>query len=184
MRDRDLRASLERIGPRFPALEYEGETIDGRKREVMCAELGRELPRVVLHTLGEACSALWLHHPVRALELAQRDGPKRVRELAELCGTTATAIAVEWEAAKPKPKHRRKSDPSQPARASDTPRGAKSKMLRFWVEPEFLYYVNRLQEKTGLNKSELVRDALWRRIAVVVPRAPLHPPGSPKRKAG
>lgn len=184
MRDRDLRASLAAFGAQLPALEYDGATIDGRKRELICAELALELPRRVLHSLADACGALWPTHPRRALELALSEGPKPVLELARLCGATTSAVALELQAAKPKKSHKRKSDPTQPARAREA-RGGKAKMLTVWIEPEFHYYVKACAKHLRTNISELTRDALWRRIAVTVPRAPLHPPSPrPRRRAG
>ena len=75
MLERDLGASIAAVGPLLPLLIWSGWTIYGQKREDICAETGL-VPRVlVLHSLAEACSALWPLHPKRALELAESGAP-------------------------------------------------------------------------------------------------------------
>lgn len=188
MRDRELRDSLAAIGAQLPALEYAGERIDGRRREKICTELGIPIAVRTCNSLGEACALLWPHHPRRALELA---GARPLLELARLCGTSPTAIALEQHAAKPRRKHIRrtlgeKDGPgvTKVRARNKSGRGSKGVKLELWVEPAFKAYIDKCCEVERLNVSSLIRDALWSRIALKVPRAPLQPPGGKeKRKA-
>jgi hypothetical protein len=173
MGDRDLRASLRQIGPQIPGLEYAGELVDGRKKALMCAELRVPFPVQRAETLKEACSILWTRHPARALELA---GTTRVLELAELCSTSAVSIAKELQANKPK-------RPRKPMRIiQDVPYPAlkdEKKMVRrlFVLEPELYAYAQEAAAQKGhRNVNRLVRDALWKEIALIVPSAPQFQP--------
>lgn len=173
MQDRDLRASLEHIGPQIPGLEYAGELIDGRKKALMCAELHITFPIYAAKTLEEACSILWTRHPGRALELA---GPKNILELAALCSTSAVAIAKELKANQPKKTKARQQ------RLTDTPikmSRSRSAFIRrlFVIEPELYLYAKEAAAQRGhKNVSRVVRDALWKEIAIVVPNAPQFQP--------
>src|SRR5262245_34223956 len=108
VRDLELRASLAAIGAFQPAFEYAGEVIDGRRRQVLCAELGKPLEIRVCETLQEACSTLFALHPMRAIELARREGVTSLLDLARACGSTTTAIARELQQVAPKKSHKRK----------------------------------------------------------------------------
>jgi hypothetical protein len=188
MRDREMRDSLGAVGALLPVLEHAGARIDGRRRAQICLELGIPIASRVCHSLGEACAALWPHHPARALELA---GARPLLELAKLCGTSPTAIALELQRLKPKPKHIRRTLGEQdgPGVTKTRPhtkagRGSKGCKLELWVEPAFKAYIDECAKVERLSLSGLIRDALWSRIALKVPRAPLHPPsGKEKRKA-
>jgi hypothetical protein len=172
MRDRDLRASLLATGPINPAYEYAGKLIDGQRRRALCAELGQPLDIHVCDTLQEACSVLFITHRERALELARSEGASTLRELAELCGTTPSAIAALLNATQPKKSHKR-------AAKTATNRAAKSSaMVRRLVtfEPELLELAKEASRVIGhRNVSRLVRDSLWRTIRENVSNAPLQP---------
>ena len=188
MRERDLRESLRAIGPQLPLARYDGHEIDGRRRAKLCAELGLRIETRDCRTLAEACSFLWVHHPARALELA---GARPLLELVQLCGASASAVARELAAAKPKRKHIKRflgeqdgPGPTKIRVRSRESRGAKGVKLELWVEPAFKAYVDECSRIERLSLSGLMREALWARIALTVPRAPLHPPGGKeKRKA-
>lgn len=172
--NRDLRASLASIGPQIPGLSLDGVLIDGRKKETMCAELGIAFEIRQAESLTEACSILWTRHPARALELA---GKRSVLELAQLCGTSPTAIAKELQANKPKKSHH-----SQKRLISDTPYPElkqSPKMLKrlFLLEPELYAYAREAAAQAGhRNVNRLVRDALWEKVALLVPMAPQFQP--------
>lgn len=174
VRDRDLRASLEAIGQLQPAYEHESELIDGRRRREICAELGLTLRVVRLETLHDACSVLWTLHPSRALELA---GKRPLLELAQLCSASTSAIASQLQAMKPRKSHKAtvRILPDQPYRElKATPR-----MIRrlITLEPELYAYGREAAAQKGhRNFNKLVRDALWKEIALTVPNAPLYQP--------
>lgn len=172
MRDRDLRASLLATGPINPAYEYAGRLIDGKRRRVLCAELGKPLAIHVCETLHEACSVLFVAHPNRALELARSEGASTLRELAELCGTTPSTIAALLNETQPKKSHKR-------AAKTATRQAAKSSaMVRKLVifEPELLELAKEASRILGhRNVSRLVRDSVWRTIRENVSGAPLQP---------
>jgi len=172
MRDRDLRASLAATGPIHPAFEYAGRLIDGRRRQVFCAELDKPLAIHVCDSLQEACSALFISHAQRALELARSEGASTLRELAELCGTTPSGIAALLNQTQPKKSHKR-------AAKTAANRAAKSPtMVRKLVifEPELLELATEAARVIGhRNVSRLVRDSLWRTVRENVSGAPLQP---------
>ncbi len=174
MRDRDLRASLAKIGALQPGYAFEGELIDGRRRQPLLIELGRPFEIRELASLEEACATLWPLHPDRALDLA---GPHSIIDIAALCGTTTSAVASQMQARKPRRVHRRQNDriEKQPyERLRATP-----KMLQRLVtlEPELYAYSREAAAQAGHNNwSRLVRDALWEKITQLVPNAPMRPP--------
>ncbi len=174
MRDRELKTSLEQIGCLISGLEYAGELVDGRKKALMCADLGIPFPIHVAETLREACSILWTRHETRALELA---GTTRVLELAELCSTSTVAIAQRLKADKPPKKREREFR----IESSDALPKLKhqSKMIRrlFVLEPELYAYAKEAAAQKGhRNISQVVRDGLWKEIALTVPNAPQFQP--------
>jgi len=188
MQDRDLRTSLEAVGALQPAYEYSGELVDGRRRRPICAELGIRLDVRVCETLQEACSTLWaLRHQTRAVELAKREGFTGVLELAQLCGTTPSAVAQLLKAAQPKKSHKRKiKEETSQLRASP-------RMLRRLVtlEPELYALAKAAAHELGHDSfPRLVRDALWKEVRDNVPGAPTHQPrrvqspNGARRKAG
>jgi hypothetical protein len=176
MSERDLRASLQSIGPQIAGLEYEGELVDGRKKARMCAEMGVAFPIQRAHSLEEACSILWTRHELRALELA---GPiaRSVLELARLCSTTPVSVAKVLHANKPKISHKAKmrAIEDQPYRQLKE----RPKMVKrlFTLEPELYAYAREAAAQLGhRNVNRLVRDALWEKVARVVPMAPQFQP--------
>lgn len=195
MRDRDLRQSISRIGVQSPGLEFEGVLLDGKRRQAICLELGIDFPIQTAATFAEACSKLWTRHPERALQFANRSGKTTVLELAETCGATPVAIATEIQANKPKVKKvsQRRLIEGQPY-----PELKESKrMLRrlFVLEPELYAYAQEAAAQCGhKNVNKLVRDALWAKVALLVPQAPqfqpqrVQPPNGarpvPKRRTG
>ncbi len=172
MRDRDLRASLAATGSIHPAYEYNGSLIDGRRRQAFCAELGKPLAIHVCETLHEACSVLFIEHQQRALELARSEGASTLRELAELCSTTPSAIAQLLSETRPKKSHKRavKSATNQAAKSSAMVR----RLVTF--EPELYALAKEAAQVIGhRNVSRLVRDSVWRTIRENVSGAPLQP---------
>lgn len=174
MRDAELRSSLLAIGPLLPALEFGGELRDGRRRITFGEELGIHVPVKRVRTLQDACSHLWPLHPERALELA--DGASLL-ELAHLCGVEPTSIALVRRAVvgpdRVSERRRIRYERKQPA-----------KLFSFWVEPQLLELMRIGAAKLEIdNLSELARQALWEKLALVVPHAPLHRPKHIKTQA-
>lgn len=187
MRDLELRASLAAIGAQQPAFEYAGQIIDGRRRQKLCAELGKPLDVRTCETLEDACGVLFVAHPLRALELARSEGAVSLLELARLCGTTTSAVARQLQATAPKKSHKRKiKDATAQACAN-------SRMLRRLVtfEPELYALAKEAAREIGhCNFARLVRDSVWRTVRERVSAAPLHQPrrvqaaNGARRKAG
>jgi hypothetical protein len=170
--NRDLRASLQSIGPQIPGLSFDGVLLDGRKKATMCAELRISFEIREAQTLAEACSILWTRHPARALELA---GKRPVLELASLCGVSATAVAKELQATKPKKSHHKRRIEGESFSQLKTA----NKMVRrlFTLEPELYAYAREASAQLGhRNVNKLVRDALWEKVALLVPMAPQFQP--------
>lgn len=141
-------------------LLHAGRVVDGSRRDVICSELGIVLHQRRLVTREEACAALWVLHPARAIELAETD---RVLELAALCGTDALDVArVLAQLRPPKPKDKRAPRQTQ---------GQKRQQLLIWVEPQFKHYLQRAQELTGLNMTQALTAAGWKYIQEALPRA-------------
>jgi hypothetical protein len=160
MNERELRASLQSVGPLLPQLIYEGRVVDGIRRDAICSELGIIFPQRRLATREEACAALWLVHPERAIAIAQTD---RVLELARLCGTDAVHVAtVLAQQRPPKPKDRRAPRQTQ---------GQKRVQILLWVEPQFKHYLQAAKEVSHLNMTEALTRAGWRYIQETLPRA-------------
>jgi hypothetical protein len=196
MRERDLRESILRIGVQSPGLKHAGVLLDGRKRAAICLELGIDFPVQTVATFAEACSILWTSHPDRALQLANNAGKTTILELAELCGATPVAIATEIQSNKPKPNKsaaQRRLIEGQPY----TQLKESKRMLRrlFVLEPELYAYAQEAAAQCGHgNVNKLVREALWAKVALLVPQAPqfqprrVQPPNGarpiPKRRAG
>jgi hypothetical protein len=170
MIEAELRASLLAVGPLNPALVWRGVTLDGRRRESICFDEGIALPRKELHSLEQACAALWIVHPERAIQVARehRGGhvgvPATVREIAELCGTTATAVALEL--AKERPAQR------QSNRSPRRTRSIKTEALKVWCEPQLKHYVRLVAAKRGMDISQFIRVACWEYIQKHLGRAP------------
>ncbi len=167
----DLRASLSAVGPLSPALVWRGVTIDGRRREALCAELGIFLPQLTFHTLEQACHALWTMHPQRAIQVARehRGGhaglPPTVRELAEICGVTVTALALELEQMKPRKRGEGKRSPRRT-------RSVKTEMVKLWAEPQWKHYVRLAGAQRGMDLSQTIRVACWEFVQREMARAP------------
>lgn len=176
MQDRDLRESLRRIGARFPALEYEGELIDGRRRQHFCEELGIALDVRHAPTLQDACSELYATHPDRAVVLARKLEPDaRLLDVAELCSATPSAVAAVLQAQKPKPSKKR--IPGSNREIRKLAKGPPLVKVLVAMEPELKAYAEKCALLRGHgNLNRLVRDALWHAIALEVPHAPLQQP--------
>jgi hypothetical protein len=170
---RDLRASLQRIGVQIPGLSHGGVLIDGKKKAELCADLGIEFEVYEARTLRDACSILWTRHPERALELA---GNRPLLELAELCSTSTTAIALTQRAtqkAKKPPNSKRLEGAHYPTLKQDP------RMVRrlFVLEPELYAYAKEAAAQAGhRNVNRLVRESLWAKVAELVPLAPREAP--------
>ncbi len=160
MKERELRASLQSVGPLLPQLLYAGRVIDGQRRDAICSELGIVLPQRRLATREEACAALWLLHPERAIELAETD---RVLELARLCGSNAADVSTVLQRLRPKRK--------DPHRSPRQQQGQKRVQLLIWVEPQFKHYLRRAGEASRLNMTEVLTRAGWKFIQETLPRA-------------
>jgi len=162
MNDGELRSSLQTVGPLLPALIWQGETIDGKRRAAICNELGLVLPVRYAESLQVACSVLWPLHPWRALELA---GDRSVRELAGLCSVGAAAVALELSRHRPAPRPER--------RAGRHTRDEKKVLLQVWVDPQWKHYVQRAGAASNLDLSATVRRAGWDLVQRVLPNPPL-----------
>jgi hypothetical protein len=139
----------------------------------MCADIGIPLPIHTAETLSEACSILWTRHRARALDLA--GSSRSIVEFAQLCGTTTSAIAQEVQANKPKKPHQKRLVEGQSFRHLK----AASKMITRVIvfEPELWAYARECAAQRGhKNISKLVRDGLWKEIALDVPQAPQFQP--------
>lgn len=175
MGDRDLLASLRNIGVLVPGLEYAGELVDGRKKREMCADLSAPFPVHVAKSHQEACSILWTRHPDRAVELA---GTTRMLELVQLCSASSVSIAKVIQAKKPRVSHQSKRILAVGDREYRQLR-AQPKMLRRLVtlEPELYAYAREAAAQLGhKNFAKLVRRALWKEVALLVPMAPQFAP--------
>lgn len=177
MDDRELRASLAAIGPVLPVLLYDADPIDGRKRRLMCAELGLQITTLELASLRDACAMLYAQHPRRGVELAQRYGVTQIRALAEHCGATVAAVSRELAAAKAKrtggAARRRLLGHQEMAKLRDHTHMVK---VLLYMEPELRAYGHELAKTKGHgNLSKVIRDSLWKAVAVL-PQAPLHAP--------
>lgn len=171
MRDHDLRASLAAIGQLQPGLEWEGELLDGRRRQAFCAELGIHFKVTVGGSLQESCSILWPTHPARALELARKSGCVRVLELAELCGTTAGAIALVQQATQPKKTARRQLADG----VKDHSRVGHMIRRTITFEPELLLLAKAAAKARNKNLGQIVREGVWR-VCRDLPGAPAQQP--------
>ena len=160
MQDAELRRSLETVGPLLPELYYAGASIDGRRRAVICSQLGLVLPVRYAESLQVACSSLFPLHPSRAIELA---GTQSVRDLADLCSVGAAAIASELARTRPtsKPDHR-------------APRERKEMRVKvqIWVDPQWKHYVTRAGELERLDLSTAIRRAGWDFVQRTLPNPP------------
>lgn len=160
MKDRELKASLQSVGPLLPQLIYSGRVIDGDRRDAICSELGIVFPQRRLATREEACAALWLLHPERAIALAETD---RVLELARLCGTNPVDVAQTLRRLRPKKKDAHRAPRQQ--------QGQKRVQVLLWVEPQFKHYLRRAGEHAHLNMTQALTQAGWRWIQETLPRA-------------
>jgi hypothetical protein len=181
MDERELRASLAAIGPILPVLLYDAQPVDGRKREEMCAELGISITKLELSSLRDACSMLYAQHPRRAVELAQRYGVKQLRDLADHCGTTVASVARELAAAKAKRpggaefRRRRRLLGNE---GMQKLRNHKQMVLtQVYLEPQLRAYGIELAKTKGHGQlSKVIREALWKEVALQLPQVNIYPP--------
>lgn len=167
--ERELRGSIAAIGPLLPVLVWRNSTIDGRRRQAICDELGLSISLRVLRTLEEACSALWLLHPDRAVELAHAgwsdahgDTVPSVSTIAALCGARVAQVASLEQAKKPKVKAAQRS-----------PRKTRSKrtlLVQVWFDPQLKHYVARAGAAENLELSAAIRVACWEYVNRVLPK--------------
>lgn len=168
--DQELRGSIAAVGCLDPVLIWQGMVIDGRRRHQICGELGIVPPMHVSVTLKAACSALWQRHPDRALVLAREhlgghEGlSPTVRELAEVCSVSVSAISVELVRGKPK------KPPEK--RAPHRTRSQRTELMQVWVEPQWSHYVRLAGATHGMNLSATVRHACWLFVQETLPRPP------------
>lgn len=162
MQDEELRASVAAVGPLLPVLVWHGSTLDGRRREQICAELGL-VPRVVhVHSLSEACKALWALHPDRAVQLARDHGAGLARNIATLCGARLVEVSRLLDGGKPR---------SSSKRAPRRTRSQKTELVQLWIDPQLKHYAREAAEHERLTLSALFRVAAWQHIERVLPRA-------------
>lgn len=165
----ELRASITAVGPLVPVLVWRGVTIDGRRREAICAELGVPCPSHTLHSLEQACHALWTVHPERAIQVARehRGGhvglQPTVRELAEACGVSVTQLALVLQESAP----RKRGEKRSPRRT----RSIKTEALKVWCEPQLKHYLREVAVKMGMDLSMAIRVACWEYIQKQLPKA-------------
>jgi len=163
----ELRASICAVGQLVPVLKWLGVTIDGRRREAILEEIGVQPVVRNLATLEQACTALWLMHPERALAFAREHAgghaglPPTARELASLCGVSVSVIALAMQ-----PKRR------QEKRAPRRQRSIRTELVKFWCEPQFKHYVRLAGARNGLDLSSVIRIACWEYVQRELPRAP------------
>lgn len=160
MDEQQLRASIERVGPLLPVLIYQGRTLDGAKRDAICGSLGL-VPRVlIVHSLDEACSALWSVHAERALELA---GERPMQEVAKLCGVRTVDIALASGALR--------GGLRADTRAPRKTRGQKRVKLQIWSDPQFKHYLDEASDALKADAASIIRCATWEYLQRVLPRA-------------
>lgn len=167
----ELRASLQAVGPLSPVLVWRGVTVDGRRREQICVELGIVCPQHQLHTLEQACHALWVVHPERAVQVAREHlgghaglAPT-VRELARVCGVSVTVLALELQRSGPKKRGEGKRSPRRT-------RSIKTDALKVWCEPQLKHFVRLVGAQKGMDISQTIRVACWEFVQKHLPRAP------------
>lgn len=161
MNDAELRRSLLNVGPLLPALQWQGELLDGKRRSTICDELGLYLPVRFADSLQVACTFLWPLHPRRALELA---GTRSVSDLAELCSVGPGAVSVELARTRSKPK-------SEP-RATRHTRDEKKVLVQVWVDPQWKHYLQRAGQTANMDLSATIRRAGWELVQRVLPNPP------------
>lgn len=165
MDERELRASLKAIGALLPVVTYMGSTIDGEKRERLCAELGISITRRACVSLHEACSTLWTQHPDRAIELARRyGGDVRLAELAELCGAKPAHLSRALQAMRPPRKRVQKA----PRRLISQ----KNVIIHVWMEPQLRHFIQLAAQREGVTVAAFVRQAVWQRAKIIGIREP------------
>lgn len=160
MNEAELRSSLLAVGPLLPQLIWAGRVVDGAKRDFICADIGIILPQKRLLTREEACSALWLVHPDRAIALAETD---RVIEIARLCSARPVDVARVLKSQRPK------MPPEK--RAPRHKQGQKNVLVQVWVDPQFKHYLAAAKTDFGKDASALIREATWAALQKLYPRA-------------
>ncbi len=156
----EIRSSLLVVGPLLPQLIWAGRVVDGEKRDALCTELGILFPQRRLATREEACAALWLVHPERALVVAETD---RVLELARLCSARPVDIARVLAGQRPAPPKVRRS-PRQT-------QGQKNVLVQVWIDPQLKHYLTAAKTDFGKDASSLIREATWSALQRLYPRA-------------
>lgn len=164
MSERELRASIEAVGPLLPVLVYRGRVVDGEKRDRICGELGL-IPRTqILHTLHELCAALWVLHPERAIAEAQHElGSLTLVNLAELCSVRPSDVALVLAG--------KRAAVQASERSPRRTQGQKSVLIQFWAEPQFKHFVRLAGERERLDLSATLRVAAWEFVQRTMPRA-------------
>lgn len=161
MNERELRASIAAVGPLLPVLIWRDRVVDGEKRQRLCAELGFVPSYRVLHSVAEACTALWSLHPERALAEA-RNHVDGVRAIAEVCGARVADVA-QLLAGKPV---------RQDSRSPRKSRSQKKVLVQVWVEPQLKHFIESAGRAENLDLSSAVRVASWEYVQRVNGRAP------------
>jgi len=74
-----LRESLRLVGPKHPALYFNGDCIDGRRRLELGAVLRIKVPTIEVRDRIQAARELWHFHPQRAYDLFAPRNATRVQ---------------------------------------------------------------------------------------------------------
>lgn len=164
MQERELRASIEAVGPLLPVLVYRGRVVDGEKRDRICGELGLIPRTLILHSTSEVCGALWVLHPERAIAEAQQAfSALTLPELAALCSARASDVAVVLAG--------KRAPVAAGERSPRRTQGQKSVLIQFWAEPQFKHFVKVAGERERLDLSATLRVAAWEFVQRTMPRA-------------
>jgi hypothetical protein len=87
------------IGPLLGVYYWQGSIVDGRRRRMLCQEMGFEVHSVHVPTRRELGHLLWSVHPDRALALLK---PETLADATHLFGVSPGTIAMEMKRLKPK----------------------------------------------------------------------------------
>lgn len=147
----------------------------------MCAELGVLITTLELSALRDACSMLYVQHPRRAVELAQRNGVTQLRALAEHCGTTVASVARELAAAKAKrpggAEFKRRRRLLGHEEMTKLRHHQQMVLTQVYLEPQLRAYGIELAKTKGHGQlSKVIREALWKEVALKLPQVNIYPP--------
>lgn len=67
--DAELRESISRVGMLYPVVRFEGETLEGRRREAIARDLCADVPTIECVDRVHAARVMWQRDPERAWKL-------------------------------------------------------------------------------------------------------------------